>query len=466
MKVDKISGLFSLLLLLPVLGCAGHLPVGKNPAEPAAILSTSRELLSLPKPKGRIPVAVYSFRDQTGQYKHHPTSSTFSTAVTQGATAMLVEALLQSGWFIPLEREGLNDLLTERKIIRAKLGEDKATDLPVLRHAPLLLEGGIVAYETNLITGGLGAKYFGAGGSAEIRRDQVTLTLRSVDVMKGEVLHSISTTKSILSEQVDFGVFRFVKTNRLLEIETGFSSNEPPQLCVREAIEMAVINLVIEGVVDGSWALDNPADINAPIFRDYLSTRQARPVRYSEAGGETSQEEGESAARGKVSEFLQSGEEAGSSRAEQPEFDQGSDPVIGPPPEKTRPEPEEVNGPHPGVAPETKSEPRSSSPAWQRQDLLLEVLNGNGVRLMAKTVGDFLAAKGYTVTRTADAGHHGYSETVILHPAGYREAAAMLAGDLPGRIRLQEESGLEGGGRIEIHLIVGRDLAEAFSPHP
>ncbi|WP_459577452.1 CsgG/HfaB family protein, partial [Escherichia coli] len=35
------------------------------------------------------------------------------------STAMLVTALKDSRWFIPLERQGLQNLLNERKIIRA-----------------------------------------------------------------------------------------------------------------------------------------------------------------------------------------------------------------------------------------------------------------------------------------------------------------------------------------------------------
>ncbi len=55
----------------------------------------------LPEPKEPVVVAVYKFRDQTGQYKKQPNSN-FSTAVTQGAGAMLVRAMLESGWFVPV----------------------------------------------------------------------------------------------------------------------------------------------------------------------------------------------------------------------------------------------------------------------------------------------------------------------------------------------------------------------------
>jgi curli production assembly/transport component CsgG len=58
-----------------------------------------------------------------------------------------------------------------------------------------------------------------------------------VDVASGEILQSVNTTKSILSQGVDFGIFRYVEVKELLEVETGYTTNEPPQLCVLEAIE-------------------------------------------------------------------------------------------------------------------------------------------------------------------------------------------------------------------------------------
>ncbi|WP_144681079.1 CsgG/HfaB family protein [Desulfobotulus alkaliphilus] len=234
-------------------------------------------LRQLPEPKGKITVAVYNFRDQTGQYKHHPTTSSFSTAVTQGATTMMVESLLASGWFVPVEREGLNDLLTERKIIRANIANPgSGNDIPNLLHAPLILEGGIVAYETNVSTGGMGAKYFGVGGSTQYRKDQVTLYLRAVDVMQGKILHSVSTSKSILSMEVMAGIFRYVDYRKLLEAEAGYTTNEPPQLCVLEAIEKALLAMIVDGIISGLWELKNYEDINNPIIYNYLREKYGR----------------------------------------------------------------------------------------------------------------------------------------------------------------------------------------------
>lgn len=251
--------------------CAGPRPRTLSTPTLGYKTLTQRELAALPAPKDKIIVAVYNFRDQTGQYKFQEDVANFSTAVTQGATSMLIDALRDSGWFIPVERESFNNLITERKIIRANLGKD--AELPELLHAPLMLDGGIVAYETNLTTAGFGAEYHGIGGSTEFRKDQVTLYLRASDVLSGAIVQSVSTTKAILSSQVRVGVFRYIEIDRLLEIEAGFSTNEPPQMCVMEAVQKAVVSLIIEGILDGMWELKDPNDVNAPVIKAYLAEK-------------------------------------------------------------------------------------------------------------------------------------------------------------------------------------------------
>ena len=104
----------ALLLLISLSGCAVKDELGIKTAGLTPRSNTYSDLIALPKPKGKIVTAVYNFRDQTGQYKPIP-SSNCSTAVTQGATSYLITALRDSGWFIPVEREGLQNLLTERK---------------------------------------------------------------------------------------------------------------------------------------------------------------------------------------------------------------------------------------------------------------------------------------------------------------------------------------------------------------
>ena len=224
-----------------------------TPAQVNPMSEVMKELQSQPGPKFPIPVAVYSFRDQTGQYKPQANVSSFSTAVTQGATSMLMQTLIDSKWFTPVEREGLQNLLTERKISNKQNGS-KGDDIPVLSTARLLLEGGIISYETNTSTGGTGVEYYGIGASEMYREDLVTIYLRAVDVHTGKVMMSVSTSKRVLSQEMRAGLFRYTSLNRLAEAEVGFTTNEPVQFCVLQAIELAVAELIEKGVKQGYWS--------------------------------------------------------------------------------------------------------------------------------------------------------------------------------------------------------------------
>ncbi len=243
--------LFCCLSLL-ISGCA-FVPKPQLKHEVASVDAASPTMVALqqrPKPKFAIPVSVYAFRDQTGQYKPQANVSSFSTAVTQGATSMLMQTLLESGWFAPLEREGLQNLLTERKI---HSGNKKNVELPSLKEARLVLEGGIVGYESNISTGGIGVEYFGIGASELYREDQITLYLRAIDVHTGQVLLSVSSNKKVFSQELRSGLFRYVAFNRLAEMEGGYSTNEPVQQAVKLALEAAVVALTEQGLQKGFW---------------------------------------------------------------------------------------------------------------------------------------------------------------------------------------------------------------------
>jgi len=240
----------------------------------------NEELVNLPPPQQKIVAAVYKFRDQTGQYKPSVNGANWSTAVTQGATTILINSLEESGWFTPIERENLGNLLNERKIIRSTRAEAEAITgkrepaLPGLLFAGVILEGGIISYDANVITGGAGLRYFGAGGSGQYREDKVTVYLRAISTSTGEILKTVYTSKTILSQSVDFGVFRYVKFKRLLEAETGFTYNEPSEIAVKEAIDKAVQSLIIEGLFAGYWQPKNKADLDAPIIKAYLQEKE------------------------------------------------------------------------------------------------------------------------------------------------------------------------------------------------
>lgn len=262
-------------LTLVLGGCSYSMQIPETSESPKLMPrgTTYVDLISLPLPRGKILVSVYDFRDQTGQYKPQPNSN-FSTAVPQGGTSLLTTALIDSRWFIPLEREGLQNLLTERKIIRAAQKKDKVVnnhgaDLSSLSSANIVIEGGIVAYDSNIVTGGAGAKYLGIGGSGQYRTDQVTVNLRAVDVRTGQVLLSVTTTKTISSHEIGFGAFRFVDYKELLEVEMGYSQNEPVNIAVMSAIDAAVIHLIVQGMKRGMWSPGDPNAMQNPIISRY-----------------------------------------------------------------------------------------------------------------------------------------------------------------------------------------------------
>lgn len=283
--MPKISirkhGLLLILIQLLVYGCAPlfHQPLKTDRARLGPETPLNQKFNTLPDPQEKIVAAVYKFRDQTGQYKPSDLGANWSTAVTQGATTILIRSLEESKWFIPIERENIGNLLNERKIIRSSRAqyagkqEDEADLLPPLLFAGILFEGGIISYESNIITGGAGLRYFGTGGSGQYREDRVSIYLRAVSTSNGRILKTVYTTKTLLSQSISANLFRFVKFNHLLEAEIGVTYNEPSEMAVTEAIEKAVQSLIIEGIFDGLWPLKNLADTSNTIFKDYRTEK-------------------------------------------------------------------------------------------------------------------------------------------------------------------------------------------------
>lgn len=265
--------------LLTSCGAYFNQPFEVTPARVGETSKSTKGLLDLPEANKPLEVAVYDFSDQTGQFKALESGSTFSTAVTQGATSILIKALEDSGWFVPIERENFDNLTTERNIIRStqqqylKINPNEPS-LPPLLYAGLLLEGGIISYDTNIVTGGIGARYFGLGGSAQYRQDRITIYLRAVSTNNGKILKTVYVSKTILSQALDASFFRFVKFQRLLEAETGITQNEPLQIAVKDAVEKAVHDLIIEGVEDQLWSAKAGKTVNDSLVANYIENKR------------------------------------------------------------------------------------------------------------------------------------------------------------------------------------------------
>ena len=256
--------LLSLLIATALSGCATiHMEAGKE--EPVALLPRENLTTKIPELDGpAIAIAVYGFTDKTGQMKPNDKLAVFSKAVTQGAEVFLIKSLQDSkNWFKVVERVGLDNLIKERQLIRNQRevyeGKD-ARPLKPMTVAGVMIEGGIIGYDSNIRSGGNGARFLGIGGSQQYRVDEITISMRLISVNSGEVLITTAVSKTIFSTQHNVGVLRFVDAGtKALELENGQALNEPTTYAVRVAIEQAVYDMIVEGEKKGIWRYKKPA---------------------------------------------------------------------------------------------------------------------------------------------------------------------------------------------------------------
>src|SRR5699024_2205566 len=153
----NISVLIVLLLFVQACGIYTTPPDGvEHTAFIGETPPSEKDFERLPPPEDEVMVGVYKFQDQTGQYKESSTVANWSTAIPQGLTSILTKSLEDSKWFVPVERENLGNLLNERQIIqqtREQYGDTENQLSPIL-FAGTLIEGGVVSYDTNILTGG------------------------------------------------------------------------------------------------------------------------------------------------------------------------------------------------------------------------------------------------------------------------------------------------------------------------
>ena len=272
MEVHKLFYLLTILCFSVLVGCVA-IPLD-SPTSTSNLLYVTLEEITPPIQK--VPIAVYSFTDMTGQRKPGDGIALISTAVTQGAHIWLLQSLKRAGngkWFMVVERVALDNLLKERQIIRQtrETAGDKE-DLSALLFAGVIVEGGIVGYDTNTKTGGIGARLLGIGVQDEFREDRISVGIRLVSVSSGEVLLAISSEKTILSSRMSATVFRFLDVGtKLLEIEAGYTENESVSYAVRKAIDKAVYDMIGMGIKQGLWKFKEVQKTPIPSCNNELS---------------------------------------------------------------------------------------------------------------------------------------------------------------------------------------------------
>jgi curli production assembly/transport component CsgG len=186
----------------------------------------------------------------------------------------------------------MDHLIKERQLIR-NTREVYEKDLPngpralkPMVFAGLILEGGIIGYDSNVAMGGVGARYLGVGAQTEYRIDTVTIVMRVVSVSSGKVLLSIATEKTIASSRSGADVFRFLDLGtKLIESETGYSVNEPVNYAVRAAIEAGVVEIIYEGEEKGLWKFkEEDKTIKQTLLPEVdIGLPELRPLKLNEA---------------------------------------------------------------------------------------------------------------------------------------------------------------------------------------
>ena len=247
------------LLVVFLTGCAS-IDLEYLKEEPIKVQPRKNLIESIPPLDGPpISIAVYGFTDKTGQMKPSDKLALFSKAVTQGGEVFLIKALQDvPGWFKVVERVGLENVIKERQLIRnqREVYEGKeARPLKPMTVAGVMIEGGIIGYDSNIKSGGAGARYLGVGVSQQYRVDEITVSLRLVSVSSGEILLTNAISKTVYSTASNVGVLKFLEQGtKALELEGGSAANEPTTYAVRVAIEQSVYEMIMDGQKKGLWS--------------------------------------------------------------------------------------------------------------------------------------------------------------------------------------------------------------------
>jgi curli biogenesis system outer membrane secretion channel CsgG len=339
LKPLKLSLLIAVLALMsgcvdPELPQGQQVPYLKQRINYAPVLD---ELKSLEAPKRKINISVYNFPDLTGAFKPNDNYASYSKAVPQGAEAMVVDALIAAGngsWFSVTERQGLQSLVQERRIVEVALDDqknrtqvmnnfvnkikeriekqkkkDNSPDLlknnndvlpesgavepgkgsgilanpnnqmanglmgkqpnpptmqdipalpsqmyiPPLNPSEYIIEGGIIGYDSDVVTSGAGLKIMNIGGFGEVRKDTVSVNMRLVNVNTGRVVLSTTLTKGIFSQKLQGSGMGYVSIDRILEAEGGIGYNEPVFEALNLTIQSAVLDIVKKAQSQGIW---------------------------------------------------------------------------------------------------------------------------------------------------------------------------------------------------------------------
>ena len=235
-----------------------------------ALTKTGKALAEMPRASRPLNVAVYEFPDLTGQNKPNSLYADYSRAITQGASAIVADALKTAGsgtWFNVVERSNLDSLLRERRLIQdtfTVLKKDPKHLVSPLQFAEYIVTGGIVSFDAPISVASTSGSYVGIGGELSQSRNLVTINMRLVRVKDGAVMKSINVSRPIVVQTAGVTANRFLTPSRMLNAEVGFTVAEATQIAVRETIEAGVYELAREGLTLAVWSLAGSARVLGP----------------------------------------------------------------------------------------------------------------------------------------------------------------------------------------------------------
>jgi curli production assembly/transport component CsgG/holdfast attachment protein HfaB len=243
---------FALLVSAALAGCVSTPPTdggpGVKPVFTYAVTNNDtpysqclRSWKSITASKGLPRIAVGEIADKTGQVNFDDSG----TALSQGASEMVMSAFYKTGKAALVERLDLRIPLAE-----VKLAEQERLDRPIEKYDALpasdfVVVGAITELNYNIITGGMGLYVQGMGGGKRTVLVNVAMDLRVVDAKNFAVRYVTSLQKQIFGYEVQANVFRFFG-DTLLELEAGKVQNEPMQLALRSIAEMSVYQIMTE----------------------------------------------------------------------------------------------------------------------------------------------------------------------------------------------------------------------------
>jgi curli biogenesis system outer membrane secretion channel CsgG len=115
-----------------------------------------------------------------------------------------------------------------------------------LKIARYVITGAVVAYDSDVASGGSGVRILNVGGTKQMRKDIITVNLRFADVSTSEILAEKTVTQVVESFRNQSTASDYDTHNTVLELEAGQVINEPRSFALDAALRLALSGVLQE----------------------------------------------------------------------------------------------------------------------------------------------------------------------------------------------------------------------------